>query len=197
MSTDEDRHGPWDKSAQRFEDGCREDRPHPGEGQAKPVCTICGSAEGHDEAAHAAFVQLQAEARRGDRSLAQDLATVLNRHSAENASGTPDFILGEMLTLQLAAFDQAVLARADWRGEPTELPALVRPVDAFDPVDIAREAVERGRDPLAVVVGVYGGYLSGCWEDLSGAGVFESTRARDATDRTVAWLQAQLPAPFA
>lgn len=26
---DEVAHGPWDKSSQRYEDGCKEDRPHP------------------------------------------------------------------------------------------------------------------------------------------------------------------------
>jgi hypothetical protein len=26
--TDEDRHGPWDKEQQRYEDGCKEDLPH-------------------------------------------------------------------------------------------------------------------------------------------------------------------------
>lgn len=61
----------------------------------------------------------------------------------------------------------------------------------FEPAEIAAEAVERGEDPLQTVVGQYGGYLSACWENLKGAGVFESDRAREATDATVEWLRSQ------
>lgn len=54
-----------------------------------------------------------------------ELAALLNKYSEENASGTPDFILAEFLFDCLAAFNAAVVSRADWRGETAELPSLV------------------------------------------------------------------------
>lgn len=60
-----------------------------------------------------------------DDELTGELAALLNRHSGENVSGTPDFILAEFLLDILKAFDTAVVKRADWRGESTELPALI------------------------------------------------------------------------
>lgn len=59
----------------------------------------------------------------------------------------------------------------------------------FDPAAAAAEAVRDGSDVLATVVGQYGGYLSACWENLDGAGVFESDRAAEACDATVTWLK--------
>lgn len=61
----------------------------------------------------------------------------------------------------------------------------------FDPAFEAAEAVAEGRDPLEVVIGTGFGYASACWENLRGAGVFESDRARQAADATVAWLREQ------
>ena len=43
-----------------------------------------------------------------------DLRSLLNRHSAENGSDTPDFIVTEYLMASLAAFDAAVNARSQW-----------------------------------------------------------------------------------
>lgn len=57
-------------------------------------------------------------------SFTEDLRQVINRHSAENISGTPDYILAEFLTNALKAYNEAVSARAEWRGENCELPAL-------------------------------------------------------------------------
>jgi hypothetical protein len=57
-------------------------------------------------------------------SLENDLQKVLNKHSAENDSGTPDFILAAYLQDCLAAFNKTVIARTAWRGESVELPAL-------------------------------------------------------------------------
>ena len=54
----------------------------------------------------------------------EDLAQVINRHSAENPSGTPDFILAEYLTECLKNFNEIVGKRAEWRGESVELHAL-------------------------------------------------------------------------
>jgi hypothetical protein len=49
-------------------------------------------------------------------TLRDDLARTLNRYSAENRSNTPDHILAEYLLGCLAAYDAAVLARANWYG---------------------------------------------------------------------------------
>lgn len=66
-----------------------------------------------------------------------ELRALLNRHSKENRSDTPDFILSEYLGQCLDAFDQAVVARtawnslngsvpprssADWEGADAKLP---------------------------------------------------------------------------
>jgi hypothetical protein len=48
--------------------------------------------------------------------LRKDLAAVLNRHSAENGSDTPDFILAAYLADCLRAFERASRAREDWYG---------------------------------------------------------------------------------
>jgi hypothetical protein len=49
--SDEDRHGSWDKELQRYEDGCRQDRPHePSDSEPAPdadreCCDLCGVSE--------------------------------------------------------------------------------------------------------------------------------------------------------
>lgn len=45
------------------------------------------------------------------RTFRQDLAHVINKHSKENGSNTPDFILAQYLEECLAAFDKAARAR--------------------------------------------------------------------------------------
>lgn len=54
----------------------------------------------------------------------QEIVHLLNKHNMERYSGTPDWILGNFLEMVLRQFDCAVMMRADWRGESTELPAL-------------------------------------------------------------------------
>lgn len=58
--------------------------------------------------------------------LQEEIRAALNRASAENASGTPDHILAGFLLEQLELFNRTVRARAEWRGETTQLPALTR-----------------------------------------------------------------------
>lgn len=48
--------------------------------------------------------------------LQTELVHLLNKHSAENESSTPDFILAEYLIQCLAAFNYAVRYRATWYG---------------------------------------------------------------------------------
>lgn len=48
--------------------------------------------------------------------LRHDLTRVINHHSAENGSNTPDFLLARFLLACLAAFDETVNERAHWYG---------------------------------------------------------------------------------
>ena len=45
-----------------------------------------------------------------------ELTALINRHSRENGSDTPDFILGEFVADVLYAFDQTVKRRERWYG---------------------------------------------------------------------------------
>lgn len=62
-----------------------------------------------------------------------ELETIINKHSMENGSNTPDFILAKYLSGCLKVFDAAVARRddwygiapvpgADWRSSPPSLP---------------------------------------------------------------------------
>jgi hypothetical protein len=57
-------------------------------------------------------------------TFSQELQHLLNKHSMENLSGTPDWILMEYLRKCLETWDACIMMRADWRGESVELPAL-------------------------------------------------------------------------
>lgn len=48
----------------------------------------------------------------------RELQDLLNRHSKENGSDTPDFILAGYLEGCLAAYDATVIARDQWLGRP-------------------------------------------------------------------------------
>ena len=50
----------------------------------------------------------------------KELATLINRHSLENGSDTPDFILAEYLSSCLKAFDNAFERRLIWYGGEKE-----------------------------------------------------------------------------
>lgn len=54
-------------------------------------------------------------------TLREDLERVLNTHSAENGSDTPDFMLAEFLLDCLAAYDKTVTARERWYGRGAEM----------------------------------------------------------------------------
>lgn len=55
-------------------------------------------------------------------SFREELARLLNKHSRENASGTPDFILAGHLSRCLDAFDQTMIEREKWYGRPINPP---------------------------------------------------------------------------
>lgn len=44
----------------------------------------------------------------------RELESLLNHHSKENGSDTPDFVLAEYLDDCLRAFDKAVARRTEW-----------------------------------------------------------------------------------
>lgn len=53
--------------------------------------------------------------RAADRgTLRSDIAAAINRHSYENKSDTPDFILADVAVAALEAFSKATVARGDW-----------------------------------------------------------------------------------
>ena len=54
----------------------------------------------------------------------QELKALLNKHSQENGSDTPDYILARYLTDCLEVFNQAVNNREKWYGRP-DLPVEV------------------------------------------------------------------------
>lgn len=83
-----------------------------------------------------------------ESNLEKGLGHLLNKHSAENESGTPDFILAMFLKAQLDLFNQTIKNRAVWRGESVELPALLslhRDTETMDRViAFLRSKVEEG-----------------------------------------------------
>lgn len=71
-------------------------------------------------------VNLESDEMAESRDFQRDLSSLINRWSAEEFSGTPDFILAQFLESVLGDFNEALKARADWRGESLVLPALQR-----------------------------------------------------------------------
>ena len=62
-------------------------------------------------------------------TLREDLEHLINRHSRENASGTPDFILAEYLLSQLASVEATIKARDVWWGFVPKIGGSVPAVD--------------------------------------------------------------------
>ena len=61
-----------------------------------------------------------------------ELTQLLNRHSKENESNTPDFILAKYLLDCLGSFNNAIAARKSWYG--AELAVV-----AVEPEDVKQE----------------------------------------------------------
>lgn len=55
-----------------------------------------------------------------NRDFEKELVRLLNRHSQENMSETPDYILATYLLGCFAAFNYAVRSREAWYGRPIE-----------------------------------------------------------------------------
>jgi hypothetical protein len=65
-------------------------------------------------------------------TLKEELRALLNRHSRENASNTPDFILAEFMLTCLAAFEHTSRERERWFGHALEIGGP-RPVETTNP----------------------------------------------------------------
>ncbi len=72
-----------------------------------------GSTNSKDESMQEAKPDIETDRYIGS-GFRDDLETLLNRHSMENGSDTPDFILAEYLTNCLQAFDTALHSRTHW-----------------------------------------------------------------------------------
>jgi len=71
----------------------------------------------------------------------KDLTHVLNKHSIENGSNTPDFILAEALVRVLTALDGLVRAREKWYGRNADGGSGPVPVD---PSNLLNDAMSEG-----------------------------------------------------
>ena len=58
----------------------------------------------------------------------KELEEIINKHSCENGSDTPDFILADYLQVCLTAFDLAVRARESWYGRKRESEESTKPI---------------------------------------------------------------------
>ncbi len=54
-----------------------------------------------------------------DSKLKEELSQLINRHSRENVSDTPDYILAEFLLGCLKAFERSAVVRDRWHGNST------------------------------------------------------------------------------
>ena len=90
--------------------------------------------------------------------LRDEIQEAINRHSAENGSNTPDFILASFLADCLDAFDRATNTRTEWyqpsqESKPAEGPkpcceyghGVIRCDDHAAPPPPAQDAPKEGR----------------------------------------------------
>ncbi len=81
-----------------------------------------------------------------DDRLAEEIEHVINRHSRENASGTPDFILSEYLMGCLAVYERTIGRREDWHGRPVN--TCAQPADRAKavPLETLDRLAAEGKD---------------------------------------------------
>ena len=63
---------------------------------------------------------------RNNKSFRQELQELINIHSIENKSDTPDFILAEYIVRSLRAYDIAINKRDAWYNKPKPEQVWVR-----------------------------------------------------------------------
>jgi hypothetical protein len=71
----------------------------------------------------------------------RELRALINKHSRENGSDTPDFILTAFLMQSLAAFDHATKSRSEWYAPPVE--ASEMDMDAAGPATPPTTSAQR------------------------------------------------------
>jgi hypothetical protein len=74
----------------------------------------------------------------------RELRILINAHSQENESGTPDFILAQYLKRSLDAFNDAVQSREVWYGRRINIIANVPGGGSTDPGDPAPNPPDSG-----------------------------------------------------
>ena len=91
----------------------------------------------------------RSEAGESDSSFVEGLTSLINLHSMERDSDTPDFILARYIWMCLVAFDFAVNEREEWYGRKMEFKSAVQcewkpcgwsRFSPFAPVEIDPEA---------------------------------------------------------
>lgn len=79
----------------------------------------------------------------GDEELERELAGVLNRHSRENMSGTPDVVLARYLVGCLRVWEENVMRRDEWWRFTPRIGGTVPAVDTCEYCDHPRAVHEK------------------------------------------------------
>lgn len=97
-----------------------------------------------------------------EKNFQDALAGVINRHSIENASNTPDFILALFVQGCLAAFADAVRAREKWYGHKHAPGQMTQPGPMGTPPPEGTEDIQvTMRVPTEVAMAIRSGQLQG------------------------------------
>lgn len=67
------------------------------------------------------------------QAFVDDLARVINKHSVEQDSNTPDFILAAFAANAIIAYGNAIKERKRWYAEDNAVPAMGAPLQSQDP----------------------------------------------------------------
>lgn len=95
--------------------------------------------------------------RKGTKmTFVQELEGLINKHSVENISNTPDFILAKFMFDCLKGFEKASLERERWFSVSLDI-----------------------KNNWEGLIMVAMGGASMCWEHVDKAGVFDSDRAKE------------------
>lgn len=85
-------------------------------------------------------------------AFSRDLAEVINRHSVENVSNTPDIVLAGFLVEALDAFDAAVVRRTDLAARPDEQAQADRMAELEDELAGHRARQEDAENALILLL---------------------------------------------
>lgn len=66
------------------------------------------------------------------KNFRDELSALINKHSKENGSNTPDYVLATYLSICLEAFDNAVKIREEWYGRKDKEEGLLIPEKCKD-----------------------------------------------------------------